>query len=152
MYVWFLDVCVLRLFEHKQQKWFSCAQRGKTLSYKIELILTWSVQLLSFCKNSTKRGMIPVWITSSIGGFGSENIPKDFWKKVSYKFSCVRLKKLFSCMQFDNPQATNYKSTMSHTQLHPTHKSTLSNSNILLFSVKGWIINKKKSKKSEEYI
>jgi hypothetical protein len=37
------------------------------------LIYTCKVQFWSFCKNSTNLGIIPVVITSSIGGLGSED-------------------------------------------------------------------------------
>lgn len=33
--------------------------------------LTCRVELEEFCKNSTNLGTIPVWMTSSMGGFGS---------------------------------------------------------------------------------
>ena len=70
MVLFYIHIWATKLF-------VTSVQWGENVSWWIKiyiyLILTWSVQLLSFCKNSTKRGMMPVWITSSIGGFGSEN-------------------------------------------------------------------------------
>lgn len=55
-----------------------------SLKYLVS-ILTWSVQLLLFWRKSTKRGTIPVWITSSIGGFGSrDNSFRNFCVAVSW--------------------------------------------------------------------
>ena len=45
---------------------------------------TWSMALSVVLKNSTKRGIIPVWITSSIGGFGSRD--NNFLKEKNIKF------------------------------------------------------------------
>ena len=48
---------------------------------------TWSMALSVVLKNSTKRGIIPVWITSSIGGFGSRD--NNFLKEKKCKFSSI---------------------------------------------------------------